>query len=366
MNSTLTYLEMAGSILGSLPFPIFVVNQSDRIAYLNGAAEQFFDQGASRLLDKALQELIPFDSPVFDLINNVRNGGMNTFEYGIDVEIPRGGGRGLMVSASPMSAENGDITISIHQQFAAKSLERQLEYRQSARSVSAMASMLAHEVKNPLSGIRGAAQLLERSVSGADQSLARLIQDETDRVCSLVDRMDVFADGAFTERKSLNVHEVLQRAIDSASVGFGKNVTFATDFDPSLPEVDGNFDVLVQVFLNLVKNASEALNGKGGQITIKSAYRRGVSLVMAGGLGRVHLPLCISIADNGPGVPESIARTLFDPFVTTKSQGTGLGLAFVAKAVDDHGGMIECDSSSLGAEFRIYLPIRSHTKRIST
>ena len=366
MDYTLTNLERARSVLGSLPFPIFVVNQNDIITYLNGAAEQFFDQGASRLLDKALENFIPFDSPIFDLISNVRNGGMSTFEYGIDVEIPRGGGRGLMVGASPMSAENADITISIHQQFAAKSLERQHEYRQSARSVSAMASMLAHEIKNPLSGIRGAAQLLERSVSGADQSLARLIQNETDRVCSLVDRMDVFADSAFIERKSLNVHEVLKRAIDSASVGFGKKVTFSTDFDPSLPEVEGNFDVLVQVFLNLVKNASEAFSGKGGQITLKSAYRRGVSMVMAGGMGRVHLPLCISVADNGPGVPEGIARSLFDPFVTTKSEGTGLGLAFVAKAVDDHGGMIECDSSSSGAEFRVYLPISSHKKRIST
>ena len=366
MDYTLTYSERARSVLGSLPFPIFVVNQNGIITYLNGAAEQFFDQGASRLLDKALDNLIPFDSPIFDLINNVRNGGMSTFEYGIDVDIPRGGGRGLMVSASPMTAENADITISIHQQFAAKSLERQHEYRQSARSVSAMASMLAHEIKNPLSGIRGAAQLLERSVSGADQSLARLIQNETDRVCSLVDRMDVFADSAFIERKSLNVHEVLKRAIDSASVGFGKKVTFSTDFDPSLPEVEGNFDVLVQVFLNLVKNASEAINGKGGQITLKSAYRRGVSMVVAGGMGRVHLPLCISVADNGPGVPEGIARSLFDPFVTTKSEGTGLGLAFVAKAVDDHGGMIECDSSSSGAEFRVYLPISSHKKRIST
>ena len=347
----------ADAILASMAFPVVVVDPSDEISYLNGAAEQFFERGAHRLIGHKLNKILPSDSPVIDLVRNVRDGGISIFEYGIDLELPRGGGRSLMISGSPVGLDGGSVTLSFHQQLAARSLERQHEYRQAARSVTAMASMLAHEVKNPLSGIRGAAQLLERSVSGSDQSLARLIQDETDRVCGLVDRMDVFGDTDFLVRKPVNIHEVLQRVIDSASVGFAQDVEFSKEFDPSLPPVPGNRDLLVQIFLNLVKNASEAINPETGRIILRTAFRRGVSPMLPGGEGRVHLPLCVSVIDNGPGIPDIVAGNLFDPFVSTKLNGTGLGLAFVAKAVDEHGGIIEFDTGPDGTEFRVFLPI---------
>lgn len=349
----------SNSVLAALSFPILVIAADDTVQSINGAGEQFFERGASWLVGREIDKIIPSDSPILSLLQQVRASEISIFEYDVELELPRGGGKSLVVSVSPISSGNGSVVLSMHQHHAARSMERQLEYRHAARSVSAMAAMLAHEVKNPLSGIRGAAQLLERLVPGADQGLARLIQEETDRVCDLVDRMDVFADNDLLDRKPVNIHAVLQRVIDSASAGFGRNVKIITDFDPSLPPVLGHRDLLVQVFLNLVKNAVEATIGREreGELILKTGFRRGVSVAAPGGGGRIMLPMLVSVADNGSGIPDDISRHLFDPFITTKTDGSGLGLAFVAKAVDDHGGMIEFDTSAKGTEFRVYLPI---------
>jgi two-component system nitrogen regulation sensor histidine kinase GlnL len=212
-------------------------------------------------------------------------------------------------------------------------------------------------VKNPLSGIRGAAQLLEQNASPADRELTRLICDEADRICALVDRMDVFSDQRPLERSALNIHEVMERVRRAAGSGFARHVRFIEDYDPSLPPVHGNRDLLIQVFLNLVKNAAEAVPEKGGEIELSTSYQHGVRLAVAGSESRVHLPLVVSVVDNGEGIPEDIRAHLFDPFVSTKHNGKGLGLALVAKVVGDHGGVIEFDSQPRRTTFRVYLPV---------
>jgi two-component system nitrogen regulation sensor histidine kinase GlnL len=222
-----------------------------------------------------------------------------------------------------------------------------------------MAGILAHEVKNPLSGIRGAAQLLEQNASDADRELTRLICDEADRIVALVDRMDAFSDARPIERTAVNIHEVLERARKVAQTGFGRHVRFLEEYDPSLPPVLGHRDLLVQVFLNLVKNAAEAAPAVGGEITLTTAYQHGIRLAVPGSQRRVHLPLVVSVADNGDGIPEDLRAHLFDPFVTTKRNGTGLGLALVAKVIGDHGGVIEFDSQPRRTVFRVYLPTAS-------
>jgi two-component system nitrogen regulation sensor histidine kinase GlnL len=220
-----------------------------------------------------------------------------------------------------------------------------------------MAAMLAHEVKNPLSGIRGAAQLLEQSAGPGDRELTRLICDESDRICALVDRMEVFSDQRPLEREPVNIHEVLNRVRLVAQSGFARHVRFVEDYDPSLPAVHGNRDLLIQVFLNLVKNAAEAVSGQGGEIQITTAYQHGVRLAVAGSDSRVHLPLVVSIIDDGEGIPDELGQHLFDPFVTTKHNGTGLGLALVAKVIGDHGGVIEFESQPRRTVFRVCLPM---------
>lgn len=209
-----------------------------------------------------------------------------------------------------------------------------------------------------MSGIRGAAQLLEMSAGDEDRSLTQLIKDETDRIVQLVDRMEVFSDERPVEQEPVNIHAVLERVKKLALNGFARNIHIVEKYDPSLPLVTGSHDQLVQIFLNLVKNAAEAVhNQKDPEITLETGFRPGIHLSIPGTGKRVSLPLELTVRDNGGGIPEEIRPYIFDPFVTSKTNGSGLGLALVAKIVGDHGGVVECDSGSDGTSFRILLPV---------
>jgi two-component system nitrogen regulation sensor histidine kinase GlnL len=252
------------------------------------------------------------------------------------------------------------VALLLQERTMADKIDRQLVSRGAARSVTGLASMLAHEIKNPLSGIRGAAQLLEQTVTADEVPLARLIREETDRIVNLIDRVEVFGDERPMEREPINIHVVLDRVKLLAKSGVARGITFYEEYDPSLPPLWGNRDQLVQVFLNLVKNAAEALERTPKpEIRFQTAFRPGIKISVSGVLDRISLPLEITIEDNGPGVPPDILPILFDPFVTTKSNGSGLGLALVAKVVGDHGGVVDCDSRPGRTRFRILLPIAS-------
>jgi len=257
---------------------------------------------------------------------------------------------------APLDEQRGEQLVVLHPCSVAQRLNRQLSHRGGARAVAGLAATLAHEVKNPLSGIRGAAQLLEGSLADDERPLVHLICDETDRICALVDRMEAFADGRPIERRAVNIYQVLERVRRVSENGFGRSVRIVERYDPSLPAVDGDHDQLVQVFLNLIKNAVEAAPAEDGEIRISTQYTHGLSMRVANSRERVELPILVEIQDNGAGVAEEMVAHLFEPFVSGKRSGTGLGLSLAAKIIGDHGGVIEFQNLARGALFRVRLP----------
>jgi two-component system nitrogen regulation sensor histidine kinase GlnL len=350
----------ADAVLNALPLPVITVAADGKIADANVAAESFFEASVVLLRRQQLRDLVPFGSPLLALVEQVRDRGAAVNEYKVDLSTPRNPGDRLVdLHVAPLPERPDHVVVMLQERTIADKMDRQLTHRGAARSVSALAAMLAHEIKNPLSGIRGAAQLLEQSADDDDRTLTRLICDEADRIVKLVDRMEVFSDERPVERESVNIHIVLEHVKRLAQSGFGRHIKFVEIYDPSLPPVFANRDQLVQVFLNLVKNSAESISESAadGEIQITTAFRPGVRLSLPGSKSRVSLPLEFCIKDNGPGVPEDLMQHLFDPFVTTKPTGSGLGLALVAKIVGDHGGIIECESQQRHTVFRVLMPM---------
>src|SRR5690606_13315817 len=209
---------------------------------------------AAVLARKSLAEFLPFGSPVLTLVQQATERQAPVNGYRIDIGTPKlGSDRIVDIFVTPLPERHGTVVLMLQERSVADMIDRQITHRGAARSVTGLAAMLAHEIKNPLAGIRGAAQLLAGTVDAQDRELTRLITDETDRIVGIVDRMEIFADNRPLEREPVNIHVVLDKVKTIARNGFARNIRFIEDYDPSLPPVHANADLLVQVFVNLVK-----------------------------------------------------------------------------------------------------------------
>jgi two-component system nitrogen regulation sensor histidine kinase GlnL len=347
-------------IWNSLPNPVLTVDGEGAIVEVNGAAENFLGASQRQLSGQQLWRLAGEDSRLADLVRQVLRQGGKMAEYGIELSWPELPTRLVDLYAATIAGRSAECgagaVVMIHPRAIVETMDRSLSHRNAARSVAGLAQMLAHEIKNPLAGISGAAQLLQMNLSDEDQELTVLIREEAERIGSLVGRVEQFGEIGPGRYAPVNIHDVLDRACRAAKAGFAAHLRFVQEYDPSLPPTIGDADQLMQVMLNLLKNAAEASLKAGGIITVTSSYRAGMKVATPAGR-RESLPLQITITDNGTGVPEELLNHIFEPFVTAKSNGSGLGLALVSKIISDHGGVISCESEPGWTRFRLLLPV---------
>jgi two-component system, NtrC family, nitrogen regulation sensor histidine kinase GlnL len=340
----------AGELLAALPAAVLVIDGARIVQDCNAACEALLNLPRSVMLGCAIEDMIghPLTSIAAD---------QPFVAYDLDLVLPFQRPSRADVTVAPLPEREGWRVVAVHGRATHDIASRRGGGAARMLPAAAAAAMLAHEVKNPLSGIRGAAQLLEAGAAPEQVALTRLIREEVDRIAGLIDRMEGLTDTRPRPREAQNIHAVLGHVRDLARRGFAAGITIRELYDPSLPDVLGNRDALVQVLLNLLKNAAEA-TGIAGTITLRTAYRQGFSIAPLGGGERLSLPIEVSVIDDGPGAPKAIAEHLFDPFVTSKPAGSGLGLALVDKLIDEMGGMVEYAREGVPERtvFRILLP----------
>ena len=347
---------LADQVLGSLPNPLVVLDQNDAFVFINRAAEEFLQASRSRLVGQKLENLIGNRHRLFDLIGQARHGGIEVSDDALDIESPRFGHRLVNIQVNGLAEKPGFVVVAMQERALAERLRGQESLRGAARSMSSLSALLAHEIKNPLAGIRGAAQLLEHKVDTDSLPLTGLIIEETDRIASLLTRMETLAGGMPIQRLAVNIHEVLDHCLKLARSSFARDMIIDCQFDPSLPPALGDRNLLIQSFLNIIKNAAEAIDNNG-KILIRTSYSAGVRLALPQQEKTAATPLIVEIMDTGPGISSSLRERIFDPFVSSKANGSGLGLAMVAGTMADHGGTVDVTSRPGQTCFRLGLPV---------
>ena len=343
------------SIWASLPVPALLIDAGDRVIDVNSAGEGFLNASVRAVVGQPVWDLIAVDAPIEEAFARARINGTPLFVNDVDVGSGNRAPLQCALQIAPLAGYTGTMILMISPRELAGRMTQSQSVKSAAQSASGMAEMLAHEIKNPLAGITGAAQLLSMNLSAEDLELTDLIVAESRRIVKLLEQVEQFGNLSAPDVKPVNIHDVLDRARRSALLGFGAHMKIIEDFDPSLPLAFGDPDQLLQVVLNLLKNASEAADPKGGCIRIHSYFEHSFRLRRSDGSDQ-SLPLQIEIIDDGPGLPEKIRADVFDPFVSGRENGTGLGLALVSKIISDHDGWISVTSVPGQTIFRLSLP----------
>ena len=338
----------------SLPIPTLLISPDDLIEDINPAAEGFFNASAKAVIGVPVWDMVAVDYTLEDAFARARVGNTALFVNDVDVG---SGQRAPLKSAlqiAPLSDMPGHMLMMISPREMSGRMIQNHSVKSAAKSAIGMAEMLAHEIKNPLAGITGAAQLLSMNLNAGELELTDLIVAESRRIVKLLGQVEQFGNLTEPVRTPVNIHDVLDRARRSALLGFGAQMNIVEDYDPSLPLAWGDKDQLVQVVLNLLKNATEAAGAQGGTIRLHTYFEHSFRMRRADGSGQL-LPLQIEIIDDGPGVPEHLKGDIFDPFVSGRENGTGLGLALISKIISEHDGWISVESTPGHTVFRISL-----------
>ncbi len=360
MSETLASADLPGAIWASLPMAAVLIDSAGRVLEANSAAEALLNASARSLKGQPLPDRLQIDADLDDACARVRAHQAPLILNDIEVRV---GGRAALpatVQVAPLAGQPGVLMLLIDPREFAERFGRTGAARTAAKSAIGMAEMLAHEIKNPLAGISGAAQLLAMGLSPEDQELTDLIVAETRRIVKLLEQVEQFGNVLPPDRRAVNLHDALDRARRLALVGFAADLTIIEEYDPSLPPTFADPDQLMQVFLNLIRNAAEAIGrarpAGGGTIRLRSRFDMALRLRRSDGSGAA-LPLVVEVIDDGPGIAPEIADHIFDPFVSGRENGTGLGLALVSKIVTDHDGLIAVDSVPGRTVFRVCLPV---------
>ena len=348
-------IDHKDSLWTSLPVPAVLVDERDRVLQINPAAEGFLMTSTKSIAGQPVWDIVMVDAPLEEAFERARTNDSPLFVNDVDVGTGDRAPLHCNLQVAPMAGDAGHMLMLISPRELAGRVTQGQSVKSAAKSAIGMAEMLAHEIKNPLAGITGAAQLLSMNLSKDDLELTDLIVSESRRIVGLLEQVEQFGNVSAPKMKAVNVHDVLDRARRSAILGFAADMTIIEDYDPSLPLALGDPDQLLQVIQNLLKNASEAAGKGGGVIRLRTYYEQSLRVRRGNGGGK-SLPLQIEVIDDGPGLPPDIAEDIFDPFVSGRENGTGLGLALTAKIISDHDGWISVSSVPGRTVFRISLP----------
>ena len=341
---------------------VLLLDESLQVTYANPAAENLLAHGRKHLIGLSLEKALPGNDPLVQRICHSLESGGGLNENDLEVDL---GGElvHLQCAISPVEArdagpdENPARLVlefrELDQQLKIAREERLIEQQQANRELM---RNLAHEIKNPLGGIRGAAQLLERELPDAElREFTQVIVKEADRLLTLMNRLLTPNRPAHVE--PVNIHEVVERVRTLLLAEFPGTLSIIRDYDTSLPELAGDMEQLIQAILNVARNAAQATDGKG-EIRFVTRVERQVTIARA----RHRLAIAVAIEDNGPGVPPEIAERIFYPLVSGRDGGTGLGLALAQGYASQHEGIIEFDRVPGRTRFTVLLPVRERTE----
>ncbi len=344
------------AVLDALPYPVIILDSNNNFVWLNHAGETFFNSSLAIFKGSSAEEYFNSDSVLIRMISRVRQTASSLSEHSVSLSLPRLKDTIVNIQIGPFYSNNEFIVISLQKNTLEQVAKSRTHFKGAALSMSKVTALLAHEIRNPLAGIKGAAQLLELELGQENQELSNLIVTETDRIIKLLERIEKLSADKPLHLEHINIHEVLDHCLKVSSSSFGRHLINQRDFDPSLPLIFADRDLLIQLFLNLFKNASEATK-QNDLLFVKTSYALSTPHSASNQYGLNQLPLQIDIIDTGSGISPELEGYVFEPFISNKLKGSGLGLALVASVVSEHGGAIEVRSGAGETHFKINLPI---------